>query len=68
VNGENGGLMGKLENMLNPKVVALIGASEKEGSVGNQIMRNLLIGKEKRKIYPINPNHQFTPLIPTTRQ
>ncbi|KUO39680.1 MAG: hypothetical protein APZ16_03300 [Candidatus Hadarchaeum yellowstonense] len=50
--------MGKLENMLNPKVVALIGASEKEGSVGNQIMRNLLIGKEKRKIYPINPNHQ----------
>jgi len=50
--------MGKLENMLNPKVVALIGASEKEGSVGNQIMRNLLIGKEKRKIYPINPNYQ----------
>ncbi|MEM2866086.1 MAG: acetate--CoA ligase family protein, partial [Candidatus Hadarchaeales archaeon] len=50
--------MGKLENMLNPKVVALIGASEREGSVGNQIMKNLLTGKDRRKIYPVNPNHQ----------
>ncbi|MEM3012510.1 MAG: CoA-binding protein, partial [Candidatus Hadarchaeales archaeon] len=44
--------------MLNPKVVALIGASEREGSVGNQIMKNLLTGKDRRKIYPVNPNHQ----------
>ncbi|MGC8817014.1 MAG: bifunctional acetate--CoA ligase family protein/GNAT family N-acetyltransferase [Candidatus Hadarchaeum sp.] len=51
-------LVGKLENMLNPKAVALIGASEKEGTVGNQIMKNLLQGKEKRKIYPVNPSYQ----------
>ncbi|MEM4724716.1 MAG: CoA-binding protein, partial [Candidatus Hadarchaeum sp.] len=38
--------------------MALIGASEKEGTIGNQIMKNLLAGKEKRKIYPINPNYQ----------
>ncbi|MEM3514861.1 MAG: acetate--CoA ligase family protein, partial [Candidatus Hadarchaeum sp.] len=50
--------MGKLESMLSPRVVALIGASEKEGTIGNQIMKNLLAGKEKRKIYPINPNYQ----------
>lgn len=51
-------LVGKLENMLSPKVVALIGASEKEGTIGNQIMKNLLAGKEKRKVYPVNPTYQ----------
>ncbi len=44
-----------LRRMLNPKTVALIGASEKEGSVGRAIMENLLLSKN-RKIYPINPN------------
>jgi len=41
--------------MLNPKTVALIGASEKEGSVGRAIMENLLLSKN-RKIFPVNPN------------
>jgi len=41
--------------MLNPKTVALIGASEKEGSVGRAIMENLLLSK-KSKIFPVNPN------------
>jgi len=41
--------------MLNPKTVALIGASEKEGSVGRAILENLLLPKS-RKLYPINPN------------
>lgn len=50
--------MSRIENMLNPKVVALIGASEKEGSIGNQIMKNLLTGKGRRTIYPINPAYQ----------
>jgi acetyltransferase len=51
--------MGKIENMFNPKTVAFIGATEKEGSIGQQIMKNLLLGKEKRVIYPINPNKKF---------
>jgi acetyltransferase len=41
--------------MLNPKTVALIGASEKEGSVGRAILENLLLSKN-RKLFPINPN------------
>ena len=40
--------------MLNPKAVAAIGASEEEGSVGQTLMKNLLLGKDRRKIYPIN--------------
>ena len=46
----------RIEKMLNPKTVAAIGASEVEGSVGQALMKNLLLGKEKRTIYPVNPN------------
>jgi acetyltransferase len=41
--------------MLNARTVALIGASEKEGSVGRAIFENLLLSKN-RKLFPINPN------------
>ena len=44
--------------MLNPKSVAVIGASETEGSVGQSLMRNLLLGKDRRKIYPVNHNRE----------
>lgn len=44
-----------IEAMLNPKSVALIGATEREGSVGQALMSNLLLGKDKRAIYPVNP-------------
>jgi len=45
-----------IEKMLNPKIVAVIGATETEGSVGQALMKNLLFGKERRKIHPVNPN------------
>ena len=47
--------MAAIDKMLNPKSVAVIGASEKEGSVGQSLMRNLMLGRERRKIYPVNP-------------
>lgn len=46
--------MANIERMLNPRVVAVIGASEEEGSVGQSLMKNLLLGKDRRKIYPVN--------------
>jgi acetyltransferase len=45
-----------IDKMLNPKTVAAVGASEKEGSVGQALIKNLLLGKDRRKIYPVNPN------------
>ena len=48
--------MGTIEKMLSPKTVAAIGASDVEGSVGYALMKNLLLGKEKRTIYAVNPN------------
>ena len=44
--------------MLNPKVVAVIGASENEGTVGQSLMRNLMEGHDARKICPVNPNRE----------
>lgn len=46
--------MANIERMLNPKAVAAIGASDEEGSVGQSLMKNLLLGKDRRKIYPVN--------------
>lgn len=43
--------------MLNPKTVALIGATEREDSIGRTVMENLLLS-DKRKIYPVNPGRK----------
>jgi acetyltransferase len=43
--------------MLNPRIVGAIGATDKEGSVGHSLMKNLLLGRDRRKIYPVNPKH-----------
>ena len=51
--------MATIDKMLNPKTVAEIGASESEGSVGLALMKNLLLGKDRRKIYPVNPNRDI---------
>ncbi|MDO8524434.1 MAG: CoA-binding protein [bacterium] len=45
-----------MEKLFNPKSVVLIGATDRPGSVGLGIAKNLLSGKNKRKIFFINPN------------
>ncbi|MBA4416890.1 MAG: acetyl-CoA synthetase [Syntrophus sp. (in: bacteria)] len=47
--------MSRIQTMFDPKTIALIGATEKEGAVGRAILENLLRSKD-RKIFPINPN------------
>jgi len=49
--------MTKLETMFDPKTIALIGATEKEGVVGRIILENLLRSKP-RNVFPINPNRK----------
>ncbi|MGM0629452.1 MAG: acetate--CoA ligase family protein [Patescibacteria group bacterium] len=45
-----------MRNFLNPNTVAAIGATEREGSVGRGLMKNLLT--EKRKVFPVNLNKE----------
>jgi len=46
-----------MRTMLDPKTVAVIGATEAEGTVGRTIMENLM-HSEGRSIYPVNPKHE----------
>ena len=46
-----------MRKMLDPKTIALIGATEAEGTVGRTIMENLM-RSEGRALFPINPAHE----------
>ncbi|MEA2053132.1 MAG: CoA-binding protein [Euryarchaeota archaeon] len=50
--------MYRIENLFNPKSVALIGATDREGTIGRQLAKNLLLGKDMRKVYAVNPNRE----------
>ncbi|MCF7876229.1 bifunctional acetate--CoA ligase family protein/GNAT family N-acetyltransferase [Candidatus Bipolaricaulota bacterium] len=45
----------KLDNIFKPESLAVVGASEKEGSVGATLMKNIVEGFEG-EIYPVNIN------------
>jgi acetyltransferase len=46
-----------LEKTFDPKSIAVIGASEKKGSIGHAIMNNLVEGGYEGKILPVNPKY-----------
>ena len=48
-----------LEHAFHPKSVALIGASDKVGSVGSIVMRNIVSGGFEGEIWTVNPKHQM---------
>ena len=45
----------ELDSLFKPKAIAIIGASSKELSIGNVILKNLIHYGYTGKIYPINP-------------
>ena len=51
------GLRG-LEPFFNPRSVAVIGATDKDGAAGRTVLENLLQSGSKRKIFPINPHYK----------
>jgi acetyltransferase len=53
-----------MREMFDPKTVALIGATESEGSVGRTIMENLM-GSRGRTVFPVNPKHAKVLELPT---
>jgi acetyl coenzyme A synthetase (ADP forming)-like protein len=46
----------KMNRIMNPKAVAVIGASAENGKIGNSVMKNLINGGYKGEIYPIHPS------------
>ncbi len=47
----------ELENLFNPKSVAIIGASAKEDSIGYDLVHNLKLSNYKGDILPVNPKY-----------
>ena len=44
-----------MNRIMRPDSIAVIGASSEDGKIGNSVMKNLINGGYKGKIYPINP-------------
>ncbi|MBW2620740.1 MAG: CoA-binding protein, partial [Deltaproteobacteria bacterium] len=47
-----------LDKIFHPKSIAVVGASQRDGSIGSALMRNLIQGGYPGKVYPINPRHK----------
>ncbi len=47
-----------LDCILGPKTIAVVGATERKGSVGRTVMNNLLTGGFPGTVYPVNPIQQ----------
>ena len=47
----------RLKPLLKPESIAILGASQKIGSVGNEVVVNLLRGGFEGLIYPVNPGY-----------
>ena len=48
----------RLQPLLKPASIAVLGASQKSGSVGNEVIVNLLRGGFEGSIYPVNPGYE----------
>ncbi|SDZ59511.1 acetyl coenzyme A synthetase (ADP forming), alpha domain-containing protein [Saccharopolyspora shandongensis] len=44
-----------MQRLMNPRSVAVIGASNEDGKIGNSVMKNLINGGYAGEIHPINP-------------
>ena len=47
-----------LDKIFHPQSIAVVGASQRPGSIGSAIMHNLIREGYPGKVYPINPRHK----------
>ena len=57
-----------IARLLRPRSVAVIGASDRKGSVGREIFRNLLNVGFDGPVYPVNPTTPHVASVPPTRR
>lgn len=48
-------ILSAMNRIMKPAAVAVIGASDTEGKIGNSVMKNIINGGYKGELYPINP-------------
>ena len=47
--------MNGLEYIFRPKSVAVIGASTRKGTIGREILHNIILNEFNGKVFPVNP-------------
>lgn len=47
---------GGLERLFRPRAVAVVGASRRAGSIGREVLKNLVAGGFEGKVFPVNPH------------
>jgi acetyltransferase len=52
---DHSALAAKLDPVFHPQSIAVVGASTRPGTVGNDIFRNLIFAEFKGSVYPVNP-------------
>ena len=45
-----------VRHILRPSTIAVVGASRRPGTIGHEVVRNLLIGGFEGTVYPVNPS------------
>ncbi len=53
-----------MERLLRPRSVAVVGASDQRGHIGNTLVRNLLSQEFAGPVYPVNPKHRVVCSVP----
>jgi acetyl coenzyme A synthetase (ADP forming)-like protein len=53
-----------MERLLRPRSIAVIGASRSRGTVGHELVRNLLSGDFQGPVYPVNPTATHISSLP----
>ncbi len=52
---DHSALASKLDSVFHPQSIAVVGASTRPGTVGNDIFRNLIFAEFNGSVYPVNP-------------
>ncbi len=48
-------ILAVMQRMFRPRAIAVVGASDSAGKIGNSVMKNLVDGGYEGEIYPVNP-------------
>jgi acetyl coenzyme A synthetase (ADP forming)-like protein len=48
-------ILESMNRIMRPRSIAVVGASNEDGKIGNSVMKNLINGGYKGDIYPVNP-------------
>ncbi|HVA03729.1 MAG TPA: GNAT family N-acetyltransferase [Acidimicrobiales bacterium] len=53
-----------IRRLLEPRTVAVIGAGRQKGTIGHELLRNLLAGGFEGPVYPVNPSATYVASVP----